>query len=86
MLQSVTLTVSRQSAKWDEMKRGIARNGVATQLASLKARVDEAWGKGVWTQPQLRHLLSVLSELPLPLVRRSNIMKQGYGPYLTPSE
>ena len=45
------------------MKRGIARNGITSQLSSLKARVDEAWGKSVWTQPQLRHLQPVVDLL-----------------------
>ena len=86
MLQSATLSISRPCAKWDDMKRGLSRGGGATQLATLKGRIDAKWGKCAWTQTRLRHMLSVLSELPVPLVHRSNRMKKGYDGFATPSE
>jgi superfamily II DNA helicase RecQ len=86
MLRSATTAVSHKSAKWAQMKVGLARGRATTQLSQLKARVDEKWSKAVWTQTRLRHMLSVLCELPVPLVLRSNSMKKGYEGHFTPNE
>ena len=54
------------------LKRCNAGGGSA--VVTLKAQIDKNWGKCVWTQPRLKHFLSLLCELPTPLARRVNQM------------
>ena len=71
MLRSAIDSTGHRSVRWSDMLEGLKRRGGATELSKLKEQVDELWGRGRWTQPRLRHMLSVLSELlPLPLVHR----------------
>jgi hypothetical protein len=76
MLRSAIVSTKQGSVRWQDMKEGLKRKGGLSELSKLKDHVDELWGKGRWTQPRLRHMLSVLSELPLPLVHRSNSMRR----------
>ena len=69
LLQSAT--VLRPSAKWDDMKRGLARNAGTTQLASLKALTSRLLRGGRGFDPRknnsffpVRFLLHSLSSLP----------------------